>query len=196
MNGPSIHLHKKGDHVVSALLPNFIFTQNLPRLQRFYLAFAGGYTASQDDKKCVLCLGNKQYIVLVDQERDSCERGMRHPQLDLQHTDQGTSRTKRLLKTVVLNVASVEALLISYGRIKGQGIVPVQTSLDGTKVMMRFEDPDGNVVKLCSDFPSSADCSDLMGKNGSSEGGRSIMNVNPDVLMERLQFWRAELEDS
>jgi hypothetical protein len=192
LNGFSVHPGKKGDDGIPVLLPKVIFTENLPQLQRFYLAFADGHTASQDENKCVLCLGKKQYIMLVNQERDERGQNKQPPEICFHHIDRGNLRTKRLRKTVALNVSSVEALLISYGRIKSQGIAPVQTSLDGTRVVMRFEDPDGNVVKLSSEIPDLMNCSDLMGKDGNSKGERSMMNVNPEVLMERLQLWEAK----
>lgn len=196
LNGLSVHPGKKGDDGVPFLLPMVIFTENLPQLQRFYLAFADRCTASQDGKNCVLSLGNKQYIVLVNRERDERGQNKQYPEVGYRHTDRVNPRTKRPHKTVALSVSSIEALLISYGRIKDHGIVPVQTSLHGTRIVLQFEDPDGNVVKLCSDIPNLADCSDLIGKDGSFERDRSMVDVNSEALMERLQLWEANSKDA
>lgn len=168
-----------------------IFTRNLPQLREFNFAFAGsGAAAPQGEDKCVLRLAPKQYVVLVNQREDHRETE-RSPGVRMLHVDQDKTSTKRQRKALAVDVGSVEALLISYDRVKGHGIMPVQTSIDGATATIRFKNPDGNVVELYSDLPNSTKRSALTSEDGSCVSGRGMIETDPNILVQRLQSSKA-----
>ncbi|MBD0673714.1 VOC family protein [Streptomyces sp. CBMA156] len=95
------------------------------------------------------------------------------------------------LHHVAFTYATIEDLLGTYRRLKGDGIHPFWCVNHGPTTSMYFEDPDGNHVELQIDNFATAEDLDEWFRSGAFEANPIGVDFDPDGLVRRFESGEA-----
>ncbi|MFF7458482.1 VOC family protein [Kitasatospora sp. NPDC008115] len=91
------------------------------------------------------------------------------------------------LHHVAFTYATIEDLLDTYRRLKGEGIRPFWCINHGPTTSMYFEDPDGNHIELQIDNFATAEALDEWFRSGAFEANPIGVDFDPDDLLRRFE---------
>ena len=101
-------------------------------------------------------------------------------------------RNTRGMDHIAFTYASIEDLLATYERLKGEGILPIWTTHHGGTLSFYYEDPDRNFCELQIDVYKDAD--DLVNYVNSKDFDLNPIGVNidPEEFLERFRKGEGE----
>jgi catechol 2,3-dioxygenase-like lactoylglutathione lyase family enzyme len=157
-------------------------TNRMAEMRDWYCSVLGGHVIYENPHLCFVCYDDEHHrVAFIDFGPLAPRDPSAGSELMVKATDQPG------LHHVAFTFGSMQELLDTYGRVKGEGIRPFFCVNHGPTTSMYFRDPDGNRIELQIDNFATAEEGQAWMHSAAFDKNPIGVEFDPDELVKKFQ---------